>query len=79
MKASRGLIAIGVLVAAGVLVYRYVLTDAAREHLRESVDSVRDARNTVQNVVDRARGIVVDEPLEANHERLNSEWEALGY
>lgn len=79
MKVGRSLVMLAVAGGAAALVYRFGLTEDARQHLRESAERVRDAYDSVTNAIDHARGITVEEPLETCRERINSEWEALGY
>lgn len=76
---GRSLVLLAVVSGAAAAVYRFGLTEDARQHLRESVSCVRDAYDSVSNALDRIRGIVVEEPLETSQERTKREWEALGY
>ncbi len=73
----RAAAAIGTVAAVGVLVYRYLLTDEARESLRSGVTEVRNTVETVNKTL-------CDEPDERaaaqiNRRRTQMQWEKLGY
>ena len=68
---------VGTVVAAEALVYKYLLTDEAKESLRSGFDEVR---NTVETV-NRTLGDESDKKAaaEANRRRTQMQWEELGY
>lgn len=68
---------VGTVVAAGALVYKYLLTDEAKESLRSGFDEVR---NTVETV-NRTLSDESDKKAaaEANRRRTQMQWEELGY
>ena len=63
--------------AAGVVAYRLLLSDAAKESLRECAACVRDAADKVSRAIDRDQ--LVEEDGLPNRERTISDWEQLGY
>ncbi len=78
MRRIRGtLLLTAVVAAAGVVAYRLLLSDAAKQSLRECTACVRDAVDKVSKVIDNSQ--LVDEGGLPNRERTISEWEQLGY
>lgn len=78
MRRIRGtLLLTAVVAAAGVVAYRLLLSDAAKQSLRECTAGVRDAVDKVSKVIDNSQ--LVDEDGLPNRERTISEWEQLGY
>lgn len=63
--------------AAGVVAYRFLLSDAAKESLRECASGVRNAADKVSRAIDRDQ--LVEEDGLPNRERTISDWEQLGY
>ena len=73
----RAAAVVGTVVAAGALVYRYLLNDEAKESLRSGVAEVR---RTVVTVNDTLSGEPDKEAAAAaNRLRTQRQWEALGY
>ena len=69
--------AVGTVAAVGVLVYRNLLTDEAKESLRSGVTEVRNTVETINKTLcDEA-----DEraAAEINRRRTQMQWEELGY
>ena len=78
MRRIRGtLLLTAVVAAASAVAYRLLLSDTAKQSLRECAASVRDAVDKVSKVIDN--GQFVDEDGLPNRERTISEWEQLGY
>ena len=63
--------------AAGGVAYRVLLSDAAKESLRECASGVRDAADKVSRAIDRDQ--LVEEDGLPNRERTISDWDQLGY
>lgn len=77
-KTSVGVGAIlGVLIAGGVAAYRFLLTQEARDSLRNCAAELKKATEKVGKIADRER--FSDEETEANQLRTASEWDRLGY
>lgn len=78
MRRIRGtLLLTAVVAAASAVAYRLLLSDTAKQSLRECAAGVRDAVDKVSKVIDN--GQFVDEDGLPNRERTISEWEQLGY
>lgn len=78
MRRIRGtLLLTAVVAAASAVAYRLLLSDAAKQSLRECAAGVRDAVDKVSKAIDN--GQLVDEDGLRNRERTISEWEQLGY
>lgn len=76
-KIGGALLLTAVAAAAGVAAYRLLLSDAAKESLRECAAGVRDAADKVSGAIDRDQ--LVEEDGLPNRERTISDWEQLGY
>lgn len=79
MKIKSLLTTTVLLAGAGALVYKFGLSDSAKESLRESARSVSDAARSIVETVEDMAGIVVDDGPLYNREQTEREWEALGY
>lgn len=79
MRVRGKLVALALLCAAGAAVYRWGLTEEARESVRSGARSMREAWDTVTSAVEDAMGVVVDDGSGANREQALRDWEALGY
>ncbi len=78
MRRIRGtLLLTAVVAAASAVAYRLLLSDTAKQSLRECAAGVSDAVDKVSKVIDN--GQFVDEDGLPNRERTISEWEQLGY
>lgn len=76
-KIGGALLLTAVAAAAGVAAYRLLLSDAAKESLRECAAGVRDAADKVSRAIDQDQ--LVEEDGLPNRERTISDWEQLGY
>lgn len=76
-KIGGALLLTAVAAAAGVAAYRLLLSDVAKESLRECAAGVRDAADKVSRVIDQDQ--LVEEDGLPNRERTISDWEQLGY
>lgn len=76
-RIGGALLLTAVAAAAGATAYRFLLSDAAKESLRDCAAGVRDAADKVGKAIDRDQ-LVVDDGL-PNRERTISDWELLGY
>lgn len=79
MKVRNALRISVVLAGVTVFVYRFGLSERARESLREGARSVSDAVESVVEKIEDMAGIVVDEGPLHNREETERDWEALGY
>ena len=78
-KLVRKAVFVLVLVGAGAVAYRVLLTDEARDSLKNSYSSIKGAYDRMQGVISDIRGIVVGEDELPNQEATRLQWEALGY
>ena len=78
-KLVRKAVFVLVLVGAGAVAYRVLLTDDARDSLKNSYVSIKGAYERMQDVISDIRGIVVGEDELPNQEATRLQWEALGY
>ena len=80
MGTIKRTLGIALLVAgAGVAAYHLLLTDEARNSLKNSYSSVKSAYSRISEVVSDAQGIVVGEAELPNQEATRLQWEALGF
>ena len=68
-----------VLVGAGAVAYRVLLTDEARTSLKNSYVSIKEAYGRVSELVGDVRGIEQKEDELPNQVATRLQWEALGY
>lgn len=62
----------------GVIAYRVLLTDSARENLRASVKTANKACKDILDVISSSQGAVIEEDVLPNRVRTEEQWEALG-
>ena len=73
-------LAVPVLLAGvGVALYQLLLTDEAKNSLKNSYGVVKDAYQGITDKFIDMRGIVMDEGELPNQEATRLQWEALGY
>ena len=78
MKRLKTLVFLGSgLALLGVVAYRLLLSDAAKESLRSCMGEVRDAADKVSKLVDKDQ--FTDDGELHNRERTIADWEQLGY
>lgn len=65
-----------VVAGAGVLVYRALLTDEARQSLKRGAQAVRNTVETVNEALSEKQNIDIDEL--PNRKRTQEQWDALG-
>ena len=68
-----------VLVGAGAIAYRVLLTDEARKSLKNSYSSIKDAYGRISEIVSDVRGIEQTEDELPNQAATRLQWEALGF
>ena len=78
-KLLKPLSIILVTAGAGALAYRVLLTDEARQSLKNSYSSIKSAYERVSGIVADARGVEVVEDEYPNQESTRLQWEALGF
>ena len=79
MRLKNAIVMSALLCAAGAAVYKWGLTEEARESVRSGARSAREAWDAVTSAVEDAMGVVVDDGSGANREQAQRDWEALGY
>ena len=77
-KLAGQVVGLAVLAAIGVAAYNILLSDEARESLRQGAASVKKACNKVCDTINACQGTVVDDDL-PNRERTQRQWESIGY
>ena len=68
-----------ILVGAGAVAYRVLLTDEARKSLKDSYSSIKEAYGRVSELVGDVRGIEQTEDELPNQAATRLQWEALGF
>ena len=68
-----------VLVGAGAVAYRVLLTDEARQSLKNSYATIKEAYGRVSELVGDVRGIEQTEDELPNQVATRLQWEALGF
>lgn len=76
-KIGGALLLTTIAATAGVVAYRLLLSDTAKESLRECAAGVRDAADKVSRAIDRDQ--LIEEDGLPNRERTIADWEQLGY
>lgn len=72
------LVLVGGVALALAATYNILLSDQAKESLRNSARAVRDACDKVCDVVNESYGVVMDDNL-PNREKTERQWSNLGY
>lgn len=75
---KRTLFAAGVLALSGVALYKLLLSDEARQSLRDGFGAVREACEKVCDTVNESYGVVMTDDA-SNRENTRRQWESLGY
>ena len=67
--------------AAGTvyLAYRLLLSDEAKESIKNGARAVNDAVERMCKVVDDTQGSVMEEDVLPNRQRTEQQWDALGF
>ena len=67
--------------AAGTvyLAYRLLLSDEAKESIKNGALAVNDAVERMCKVIDDAQGSVMEEDVLPNRQRTEQQWDALGF
>lgn len=73
----RTIVAAGAVTALGVLAYRVLLTDEAKDALRSSVSEVKNSVASVNSVLGDERDKSAE--VAANQRRTRMQWESLGF
>ena len=73
----RTVVAAGSVAALGVLAYRVLLTDEAKDALRSSVSEVKNSVASVNSVLGDERDKSAE--VAANQRRTQMQWELLGF
>ncbi len=73
----RTVVAAGSVAALGVLAYRVLLTDEAKDALRSSVSEVKNSVASVNSVLGDERDKSAE--VAANQRRTQMQWESLGF
>ena len=68
-----------VLAGAGYAAYQLLLTDEAKESLKNSYSSIKDAYGRVTEIMSDTHGIVMGEDELPNQAATRLQWEALGF
>lgn len=76
----RKLVGLGLLAGAGALLWKFGLTDEAKNGLTNAANTVRDAYGKVTETINAAYGQVMpdDNPL-PNQQATRQDWENLGF
>ena len=78
MRRLRNAIAAALLLSgAGFAAYRMLLSDEAKENLRQAAESVRVACEKICDPINGAQGTVMEGDL-PNRERTRNQWRSLG-
>lgn len=72
-------VALGTLVGAGALLYRFGLSDEAKDGVRRAAQSVRDAYESVSQHVSDLYGGGTAEDMASRQRDVAHQWEALGF
>ena len=72
-------VALGTLVGAGALLYRFGLSDEAKDGVRRAAQSVRDAYESVSQHVSDLYGGGAAEDMASRQRDVAHQWEALGF
>lgn len=73
-------LAVAAIVGVGYVVYRYCITEDAKETAKQAVQQVKDACENVVEIITQAQGQVMDDdnPL-PNQQATEQQWAAMGY
>lgn len=77
-RVKTTLVLVGGVALALAATYNVLLSDQAKESLRNSARAVRDACDKVCDVVNESYGVVMDDNL-PNREKTERQWSNLGY
>ena len=72
-------IALGTLVGAGALLYRFGLSDEAKDGVRRAAQSVRDAYESVSQRLGDLYGGGAAEDMTSRQRDVEQQWEVLGF
>ena len=77
-KIKTTLVLVGGVALALVAAYNVLLSNEAKESLRNGVRAVKDACDKVCDAVNESYGVVMDDNL-PNREKTEQQWSNLGY
>lgn len=78
MRRLRNAIAAALLLSgAGIAAYKLLLSDEAKENLRQATESVRTACEKICDTINGVQGTVMEGDL-PNRERTREQWRSLG-
>ena len=72
-------IALGTLVGAGALLYRFGLSDEAKDGVRGAAQSVRDAYESVSQRLGDLYGAGAADDMTSRQRDVERQWEVLGF
>ena len=78
-KILRYAAALGTLVGAGALLYRFGLSDEAKEGVKSAARSVRDACDDIATRVNDLYGTTMKEDMTERQREVRLQWERLGF
>lgn len=64
--------------AAGIIAYRFLLTESARESIRAGAKAAHKACEEISDAISDSQGSVIEEDELPNRVRTEAQWEALG-
>lgn len=78
-RLRRRVTAVAVLAGTAALVYRFGLSDEARDKLKEAARSVRDSYERINEVLGGGADVVDDPENLPNRRATEAQWESLGF
>lgn len=79
MKARHALELVAVLVCAGYLGYRYLLSDTAKDSLTRAVESTQEAYEQMKQALNGQDGERSERQARINKARTAEQWSQLGF
>lgn len=78
-RLTRYVVALGALAGAGALLYRYGLSDEAKNGLKAAAHSVKDAYETISDHIRDLYGSEMEEDVAEHQREISRQWEDLGF
>lgn len=78
-KVTHALAVVAVFAGAGALLYRFGLSEEAKQGVKAAARSVRDATEDISERISELCGTEVGEDMTARQREVSLQWERLGF